>query len=873
MAEREDPVEFLENIAVPIRQIAADGTIVWANRAELAMLGYSPAEYIGHHIAEFHADRAVVDDMCTRMAAGEPLHDYEARFVAKNGDIRHVAVSSNAYMRDGKLVHTRCVSRDVTESRRKESEREGMVADLARTVRLNDMFASILGHDLRNPLNAIVMATQMLIGQVTDPKAQRAAQRVLSSSERMRRMIDQLLDFSRARMLGGLPLERRDADLATIARDALEEVRFVRPGWPIEISVDGDTHGSWDSSRLAQVMSNLFGNAAQHGTADVPLDVRIDGTAPDKITMTLTNGGGIPPEILPMIFAPFRGRKHKDAKTQGLGLGLFISEQIVRAHQGDITADVKDDRTTFTVTLPRRPVVLAPATFERTPTRTTESAPLAKPVSPRKGTDDVMRTFVRGIRDYAIFMLDANGYIQTWNVGAQVITGYRQDEAIGRHFSIFYTREDLDTGKIPRELDVAQRTGQYEEEGWRVRKDGSHYWASVLITALRDDDNQVVGYAKVVRDLTERKVIEERERQNEQRFRILVESVKDYAIFMLDPFGNVASWNAGAQRIKHYTADEIIGRHFSVFYPEEDIRAGKCEMELEVAARVGRFEDEGWRLRKDGSRFWANVVITALYDSNGTLVGFGKVTRDLTERKQHEEERLRLAQAQEAVRLRDEFLSIASHELKTPLTVLQLQLDTLRDRVKQVDASLADKIERTNRASDRLTHLVDTLLDVSRIATGKFELHREPVDLSQVAKDVVERMGVAASAASCEIHAELVPHVEGSWDRIRIEQVITNLLGNAMKYAAGSSVDLRVYHERNTAVIEVRDRGPGLPADSEAIFARFERAASMRHYGGLGLGLYIVRQIAEAHGGNVSASNAAGGGAQFSVRLPCKESN
>src|SRR3569623_694536 len=256
------------------------------------------------------------------------------------------------------------------------------------------------------------------------------------------------------------------------------------------------------------------------------------------------------------------------------------------------------------------------------------------------------------------------------------------------------------------------------------------------------------------------------------------------------------------------------------------------------------------------------------------LVGFGKVTRDLTERKQHEEERVRLAQAQEAVRLRDEFLSIASHELKTPLTVLQLQLDTLRDRVKEGDASLADKIDRTIRSSDRLTQLVYTLLDVSRIATGKFELHREPVDLAQVAKEVVDRMSMAASAASCVIHADLVPRVEGHWDRIRIEQVMTNLLGNAMKYASGSSVDLRVYNEPGSAVIEVRDRGPGLPGkDSDALFARFERGASMRHYGGLGLGLYIVRQIAEAHGGNVLASNAPDGGARFSDRLPVKESN
>jgi PAS domain S-box-containing protein len=496
--------------------------------------------------------------------------------------------------------------------------------------------------------------------------------------------------------------------------------------------------------------------------------------------------------------------------------------------------------------------------------------PIVRPIN---RSDEVLRTFVRGIRDYAIFLLDPGGYIQTWNAGAQLIIGYRADEAIGRHFSIFYPREDLEARKTERELEIAQRTGHYEEEGWRVRKDGSRYWASVLITTLRDEAGEITGYAKVVRDLTERKVVEERVRQDEERFRLLVENVKDYAIFMLDQAGNVASWNAGAQRIKGYTADEIIGRHFSAFYPEEDIRAGKCEMELEVASREGRFEDENWRLRKDGSRFWANVVITALRDQHGQLVGFGKVTRDLTERKRHEEERVRLAQAQEAVRLRDEFLSIASHELKTPLTVLQLQLEALSERIRSLDAGLAERIQRTTRASDRLTHLVDSLLDVSRIATGKFDLEKQRMDLSQVAREVVERMSEAASAASSRIEVVVPPHLEGTWDKIRVEQVITNLLGNAIKYAAGTAIRLNVFEEAESAVIEVRDRGPGLPPEGDQLFERFERAASIRNYGGLGLGLYIVQQIAEAHGGSVAAMNAPEGGARFLVRLPRKESN
>ncbi|HET7505064.1 MAG TPA: PAS domain S-box protein [Kofleriaceae bacterium] len=355
---------------------------------------------------------------------------------------------------------------------------------------------------------------------------------------------------------------------------------------------------------------------------------------------------------------------------------------------------------------------------------------------------------------------------------------------------------------------------------------------------------------------------------SEARFRLLVEAVEDYAIFMLDPDGRVATWNAGARRIKGYEAREIIGRHFSVFYPEDDLRAGKTEYELEVASREGRFEDEGWRLRKDGSRFWANVVITALRAPDGHLVGFAKVTRDLTERRKLETERVQLAHAQEAIRLRDEFLSLASHELKTPLAVLQLQLEVLHDRIGTGDPAVLAKIERGSRACLRLAELIEALLDVSRIATGRFELQLQRSDLSEIVAGAVDRMHEIAEAAGCALSITTEP-APGVWDRSRIDQVITNLVSNAIRYAAGAPIEIAVSATADTVTIEVRDHGPGLPDGQLArIFERFERAASMRHYGGLGLGLYVVRQIIEAHGGSVSAKNATGGGACFTVRLP-----
>ncbi len=496
----------------------------------------------------------------------------------------------------------------------------------------------------------------------------------------------------------------------------------------------------------------------------------------------------------------------------------------------------------------------------------------------RARSDERFRVIVDAVKDYAIFMLGPTGHIETWNRGAELIKGYQASEVIGKRIDIFYPPEDRDRGKPDYLLGLAVRDGRVEDEGWRVRKDGTRFWADVVITALRSDSGALLGFSKVTRDLTHRRAVEEDLRRSEERFRLLIDAVEDYAIFMLDREGRVATWNAAAERINGYPAREIIGRDSKVFRLPEDVADGRCERELEIARRVGRFEEEGWRVRKDGTRFWANVVLTAIHDKTGELIGYAKVTRDLTERRRLDDERLQRVRAEEALRVRDEFLSIASHELKTPLTSLQIELYAMRERLNEAaaDQRLSRKLDRASRNADRLSGLIDTLLDVSRIATGRLTLKPERFDLVDSLRLVIDGMRSTATRAGCELRLECPAGGEaicGTWDRLRLEQVVMNLLSNAFKYGAGQPVTVSVSALGREAVLKVSDKGPGVAEkDVHRIFDRFERASPMRHYGGLGLGLYVSREIVRAEHGSIAVHNLAEGGACFEVHLPVDQS-
>jgi PAS domain S-box-containing protein len=368
-------------------------------------------------------------------------------------------------------------------------------------------------------------------------------------------------------------------------------------------------------------------------------------------------------------------------------------------------------------------------------------------------------------------------------------------------------------------------------------------------------------------------------RATEAHFRLLIESVRDYAIFLLDVTGRVATWNIGAERIKGYRASEIIGRHFSTFYPEEDVRGGKCELELEVATRDGRFEDEGWRIRKDGTQFWANVVITAVRDETGELVGFAKVTRDLTERRAAEDERIRLGAEQKAReasdaanRAKDDFLAHVSHELRTPLNAI---LGWSRLLGAGLDPERSTRaIATIERNAGAMTQLIDDLLDISRIISGKMRLEVDNVDLALVIERALDTVKLSAEAKGIKVHTVLdTEHALVLGDIGRLQQVVWNLLSNAVKFTPTNG-DIHVFLRRQPASIEVivRDTGVGIASDKlQRVFETFwqDNHAPVTASRGLGLGLSICRNLVELHGGRIDVeSQGQGRGSTFTVTFP-----
>jgi hypothetical protein len=484
---------------------------------------------------------------------------------------------------------------------------------------------------------------------------------------------------------------------------------------------------------------------------------------------------------------------------------------------------------------------------------------------------------VDGVIDYALFALDREGCVEVWNTGAERMYGYRADEIVGQDFSISYTLDDVEDGRPGGELRLAATQGRVLSEAWRVRQDGSRFWASTVLTALRDDAGALLGFAGITRDLSDRRRTEVALEQSEAGFRLLVQSVRDYAIFMLDPTGHIATWNAGAERIKGYTAEEITGQHFSIFYPLEDKRAGKPARELEIAIRTGVYEEEGWRLRKDGSRFWASVVITTLRHPNGSLAGFAKVTRDLTEPRAAQERALesarRVAEAETANRIKGEFLASMSHELRTPLNAIAGYTELMLMGVSgPLTPEQQQHLERIGRSQQHLLGIINDLLNFSRLEAGHVVFDLGSIALKDITASVVPMIAPQASAKRLSVSTVCDCTRPAHADRMKVEQILLNLLSNAVKFTdEGGSIDVTCGSNASHTWLTVRDTGSGIPAEAfDRIFAPFVQVgrslATPKE--GAGLGLSISRELARGMGGDLTVQSREGVGSAFTLTLP-----
>lgn len=485
---------------------------------------------------------------------------------------------------------------------------------------------------------------------------------------------------------------------------------------------------------------------------------------------------------------------------------------------------------------------------------------------------DRSHLLVQSVTDYAIYMLDPQGTVISWNAGAQRFKGYTAEEIIGQHFSRFYTEEEKRAGVPELALKTAAGEGRFEAEGWRVRKDGGRFWANVVIDPIRDEAGELIGFAKITRDLTERKTAQEELRKSEERFRLLVQGVTDYAIYMLDPEGFITSWNAGAERSKGYAADEVIGEHFSKFHTEEDIGKGTPAHALATALERGNFEAEGWRVRKDGSRFWANVVIDPIRNPGGELVGFAKVTRDLTERRQAQ---IVMEQSREAFFQSQKLEAIGkltggvAHDFNNLLSAILGSLD-LAERRLAAGEDPARFLANVRSAAERGATLTQRMLAFAR----KQDLKIEPVDLPATVEGMTELM-TRTIGPEFTIRTDFAPDLPRICaDVVQLELALLNLVVNA-RDAMGHGGEICIAGHRcawpgsgaEFVCLSVIDQGTGM--DEETLSRAVEPFFTTKGVGkGTGLGLSMAQGMAEQCGGHFRLRSVPGEGTTAEFWLP-----
>ncbi|MGN4047655.1 PAS domain S-box protein [Pseudomonas sp. SM4] len=488
------------------------------------------------------------------------------------------------------------------------------------------------------------------------------------------------------------------------------------------------------------------------------------------------------------------------------------------------------------------------------------------------------RLLIDAVVDYAIYMIDPDGIITSWNSGAKRFKGYEEAEILGEHFSRFYTAADRAAGLPQKALDTAIGEGRFEGEGWRVRKDGTNFWCHVVIDPIIDPDGTLLGFAKITRDLTDRKMAEETLKQSEQQFRLLVQGVTDYAIYMLSPEGRVSNWNQGAQRIKGYLPEEIIGQHFSIFYTSEDRELGEPQRALEIATREGRFEKKSWRVRKDGTQFLAHVVVDAIRGDTGTLLGFAKITRDVTEshlaQQALEKTREALFQAQKMQAIGQLSGGIA-HDFNNLLTVILGNLEILQKRTGD-DPKITRLLENATQGALRGVSLTQRMLAFAR----RQELKTESVDIPKLVQGITGLLR-SSMGPGIRIETRFAENLEPVLaDTNQLELAILNLATNARDAMPnGGSVvisaqpEVVLEHGHSTLAagryvcLSLVDTGEGMDADT--LFSAKDPFFTTKGLGkGTGLGLSMVHGFIEQLGGRFILKSEKGQGTAAELWLP-----
>lgn len=525
-------------------------------------------------------------------------------------------------------------------------------------------------------------------------------------------------------------------------------------------------------------------------------------------------------------------------------------------------------------------------------------------------TEERLRLLVESVTDYAIYMLDPEGRVVTWNLGAERSKGYKSEEVLGREFSMFFLPEDAEAGLPAQELATAARDGRFEVEAWRRRKNGTKFWALVTLTAIHGPKGELRGFAKVTRDMTVQKRAAEALRglnAQLQQYRIMVENIDEYAIYSLDAKGKITSWNPGAQMASGFAPEEVLGRHFSIFYLPEDARAGRADRDLAEAARTGRYEADYWRTIKDGSKVWSSGVLTAVRDDAGQLTGYVRVARDITKQKQWEEsQEQRAADLEDRVadrtrqlestvaelrRKNDEveaFVYIVSHDLRAPLVNVQgfarelmqscaslksnLATCSLQAHEREafraiLDEEISGALHYISASSAKFERLIDALLGLSRQGRQVYQMAR--VDVQELVAGTVATLQKMLAEAGASIRVGVLP--QATADLTALGQVFSNLIANSIKYRSPlRPLEVEVGGEANGEGVRywVRDNGLGIPESGKArLFQVFQRLHPA-HASGEGMGLAIAHCIVERHGGKIWAESQEGEGTTFFFTLP-----